>query len=207
MATHSSILAWKIPWTEEPCRLQSMVWQRVGHDRATSLSLSFFEQFIVEHQGNSFYSVWFNTQKCSLENILSQIMRMKVILCQWVSFRCSTIFAYVFQLISRGWSFFKRALFGWPSYKCFFFFIVVIVWIFSLFKKFYLFFNWRIIPSQNFVVFCQTSLTSFQLSGLFQGSLFKQIPGWPCFLCGDRKGLSEQLSQAEAWKITRSWPS
>ena len=32
MATHSNILAWKIPWTEEPCRLQSMVWQRMGHD-------------------------------------------------------------------------------------------------------------------------------------------------------------------------------
>ena len=32
MATHSSILAWKIPWTEEPGRLQSMESQRVGHD-------------------------------------------------------------------------------------------------------------------------------------------------------------------------------
>ena len=31
MATHSSILAWRIPWTEEPCRL-SMGLQRVGHD-------------------------------------------------------------------------------------------------------------------------------------------------------------------------------
>ena len=31
-ATHSSILAWKIPWTEEPGRLQSMRSQRVGHD-------------------------------------------------------------------------------------------------------------------------------------------------------------------------------
>ena len=39
MATHSSILAWKIPWTEEPGRLQSMGSQRVGHNRATSLSL------------------------------------------------------------------------------------------------------------------------------------------------------------------------
>ena len=29
MATHSSILAWRIPWTEEPGRLQSMGWQRV----------------------------------------------------------------------------------------------------------------------------------------------------------------------------------
>jgi len=32
MATLSSILAWKIPWTEEPGRLQSMWSQRVGHD-------------------------------------------------------------------------------------------------------------------------------------------------------------------------------
>ena len=31
-ATHSSILAWEIPWTEEPSRLQSMGLQRVGHD-------------------------------------------------------------------------------------------------------------------------------------------------------------------------------
>ena len=32
MAIHSSILAWKIPWMEEPGRLQSMGLQRVGHD-------------------------------------------------------------------------------------------------------------------------------------------------------------------------------
>ena len=32
MATHSSILAWKIPWTENPGRLQSMGSQRVGHN-------------------------------------------------------------------------------------------------------------------------------------------------------------------------------
>ena len=32
MATHSSILAWKIPWTEEHGRLQSMRLQRAGHD-------------------------------------------------------------------------------------------------------------------------------------------------------------------------------
>ena len=32
MAAHSSILAWKIPWMEEPGRLQSMGSQRVGHD-------------------------------------------------------------------------------------------------------------------------------------------------------------------------------
>ena len=32
MATCSSILAWKVPWTEEPGGLQSMGWQRVGRD-------------------------------------------------------------------------------------------------------------------------------------------------------------------------------
>ena len=40
MAIHSSILAWRIPWTEEPGRLQSTGSQRVGHDWATSPSPS-----------------------------------------------------------------------------------------------------------------------------------------------------------------------
>ena len=39
MATHSSILAWRIPWMEEPGGLQSMGLQRVGYDCTTSLSL------------------------------------------------------------------------------------------------------------------------------------------------------------------------
>ena len=42
MATHSSILAWRTPWTEEPGRLQSTGSQTVRHDWATSLSLSRF---------------------------------------------------------------------------------------------------------------------------------------------------------------------
>ena len=40
MAIHSSTIAWRIPWTEEPGRLQSMGSQRVGHDGATSVSQS-----------------------------------------------------------------------------------------------------------------------------------------------------------------------
>ena len=46
MATHSSTLAWKIPWMEEPGRLQSRGLWRVGHDWVTSLS------FIGEGNGN-----------------------------------------------------------------------------------------------------------------------------------------------------------
>ena len=45
MAPHSSTLAWKIPWTEEPGRLQSMGSLRVGHDSVTSLSLFTFMQW------------------------------------------------------------------------------------------------------------------------------------------------------------------
>ena len=37
METHSSILAWEIPWMEEPSRLQSMELQRPGHDWVTKL--------------------------------------------------------------------------------------------------------------------------------------------------------------------------
>ena len=40
MAPHSNTLAWKIPWTEEPGRLQSMGSLRIGHNCATSLSFS-----------------------------------------------------------------------------------------------------------------------------------------------------------------------
>ena len=50
MAPHSSTLAWKIPWMEEPGRLQSMGSLRVGHDGANSLSL--FTFMIGEGNGN-----------------------------------------------------------------------------------------------------------------------------------------------------------
>ena len=42
MAPHSNTLAWKIPWTEEPCRLQSIGFWRVRHNWVTSLSLFTF---------------------------------------------------------------------------------------------------------------------------------------------------------------------
>ena len=56
---HSSTLAWKIPWTEEPGRLQPMRSIRVAHDWATSLSI--FTSCIGEGNGNPL-------QYCCLEN-------------------------------------------------------------------------------------------------------------------------------------------
>ena len=58
MVTHSSsILAWKIPWTEKPGRLQAMGSQRVRHDWATSLSLS-FQVHLTKRDEWDFSLVW-----------------------------------------------------------------------------------------------------------------------------------------------------
>ena len=46
-ATHSSILAWRIPWTEEPGGLQSMGSQRVTHDWATKRTHPTFTHFLI----------------------------------------------------------------------------------------------------------------------------------------------------------------
>ena len=54
MATHYSILAWRIPWMEEPGRLQSMGSQRVGHDWATSLSIWHLQGFPCGLAGKEF---------------------------------------------------------------------------------------------------------------------------------------------------------
>ena len=59
MVTHSSVLAWKFPWTEEPGRLQSMESQRVRHGWATSLSLS-FHMFPTNLKGIFFLITWCN---------------------------------------------------------------------------------------------------------------------------------------------------
>ena len=50
MAPHSSTLAWKIPWMEEPGRLQSMGSLRVGHDRATAILLFTFHFHALEKE-------------------------------------------------------------------------------------------------------------------------------------------------------------
>ena len=67
MAPHSSTLAWKLPWTEDPGRLQSMGSLRVGHDWATSLSLFTFMHLV--HERNALREGNGNPLQCScLEN-------------------------------------------------------------------------------------------------------------------------------------------
>ena len=47
MPTHSCILAWRIPWTEEPGGLQSMGLQRVGHDWPSDLTKQYVKSFFI----------------------------------------------------------------------------------------------------------------------------------------------------------------
>ena len=65
-ATHSSTLAWKIPWTEEPGRLQSMGSLRVGHGWATSLQTSYALSVLYKWNNNKawktqahLFTTWF----------------------------------------------------------------------------------------------------------------------------------------------------
>ena len=58
LATHSSTLAWKIPWMEEPGRLQSMGLLRVGHDWVTSLSFFTFHALEKEMATHSSVLAW-----------------------------------------------------------------------------------------------------------------------------------------------------
>ena len=66
MAPHSSTLAWKIPWTQEPGRLQSMGSLRVGHNWATSLSLFTFMHWRRKWQPTPVFLPWESRGRRSL---------------------------------------------------------------------------------------------------------------------------------------------
>jgi len=75
MATHSSTLAWKIPWMEKPGRLQSMGSQRVGHDWATSLSFFPYMVFpVVMHRCESWKEGWAPKNWCFWTVVLEKTL-------------------------------------------------------------------------------------------------------------------------------------
>ena len=74
MATHSSILAWKISWMEEPGKLQSMGLQRVGHNWETSLS-----HFLILFFFNRLYF----SEQISLHNKTEQKIEFSSMLCPY----------------------------------------------------------------------------------------------------------------------------
>ena len=87
MATHSSILAWRIPWTEEPGGLHSTGLQGVGHDWETSLSLEWssgFLHFLLFHSefGKKEFMIWATVSSwscfCSLQTKLVEVMEFQL---------------------------------------------------------------------------------------------------------------------------------
>ena len=76
MATHSSTLTWKSPWTEEPGRLQPMGLQRVGHDWVTSLHSHFI--YSAEEMLTTLQS-WMNYLE--MQKIYTQLVKLKVKRC------------------------------------------------------------------------------------------------------------------------------
>ena len=91
MATHSSTLAWRIPWTEEPGGLQSTGSQRVGHDWATSLTHSFLNcenswislenvEDLLKKIVSKYHSFSFNFLLCSLTYILTCTYQWMILL-------------------------------------------------------------------------------------------------------------------------------
>ena len=84
MAAHSSILAWRIPWMEEPSRLQSMGSQRVRHDWATSLSLHFYLKILCCHN-----DTWFHLKLTILKPWVNQcIFLMEMFVLSYANVLC-----------------------------------------------------------------------------------------------------------------------
>ena len=96
MATHSSILAWRISWTEEPVRLQSMGLQRVRHD------------WVSKHSNILYIYNKYNKHLCNEKSITDRICFILflaflypfVLVCLWYNTN-SRIFLYFFLVFDR----------------------------------------------------------------------------------------------------------
>ena len=75
MATHSSILAWRIPWTEEPGGLQSTGLQRVGHDWATSRHFNLLESQCYYFQSTVLLTLFLSFTFCFANFFISVLFK------------------------------------------------------------------------------------------------------------------------------------
>ena len=102
LATHSSTLAWNIPWMEEPGGLQSTGSQRVWHDRATSVSLSWYNSKLSVL--DCLYSFWiYETNGSHLKPALMSSSHVPVILWAMPSLWHKIFLIYlVISLIKHG---------------------------------------------------------------------------------------------------------
>ena len=95
MATHSSTLAWKIPWREKPGRLQSMGSQRVGQDWATSLSLSI--RIHVKHTKKQF--ILFSCLWVRSYEKFQVILLIYILLSVWLIMVVETVIESIIKIV------------------------------------------------------------------------------------------------------------
>ena len=100
MAPHSSTVAWKIPWTEEPGGLQSMGSRRVGHDWGTSLSLFTFMHRRRKWQPTPVFLPGESQGWGSLVSAVSGVAQSRTWL-KWLSSSSSR--AIMKMLVGEGW--------------------------------------------------------------------------------------------------------
>ena len=107
MAPHSSTLAWKIPWMEEPGRLQFMGSLRVGHDWATSLSLFTFMHWRRKWQPTPVFlpgesQRWGSLVGCSLwgrtESNMTEVTAAAAAAALYFSLRYTYLIGYIWKL-------------------------------------------------------------------------------------------------------------
>ena len=124
MAPHSSTLAWKIPWTEEPGRLQSMGLWRVRHNWATSLWLFTFMHWRRKWQPTPLFlpgesqgwrslvgcRLWGHTESDTTEAMQQQ--QQQQLYCLMVSIK-SSLPLLIFRKAKDNWLFINQFLFQW----------------------------------------------------------------------------------------------
>ena len=99
MASHSSILAWRIPWTEEPGRLQSMGLQRVGHDWSDWAAVALF--WLNSLKSAAKIKLWKGQKRCflcfdiKLHNFFSNI---------WDCYPCGCVISMLMWLFYCVWN-------------------------------------------------------------------------------------------------------
>ena len=125
MAPHSSTPAWKIPWTEEPGRLQSMGSLRVGHDWATSLSLSTFMHGRRKWQPTPVFAwrIPGTGEPCGLPSMGSHRVGH-----DWSDLAAAA--AAVFEWMNI-WKYAYPVIYWWNWVVIFFFLWLMLLWIFT----------------------------------------------------------------------------
>ena len=183
MAPHSSTLAWKIPWMEEPGRLQSMGSLKVRHDWATSLSIFTFLHWRRKWQPTPVFLPGESQGRGSLVAAIYGVTQSRTRL-KWLSSSSppwlygARLFQYLYDLHQCFSNVNANEFLRHLTKMCIFYSVYLIFYISSIFR---IFFNWSIVALQccvNFSVHfsCSVMSDSLQPHGLQDSRLVCPSP-------------------------------